>query len=121
MAEPDPSRILQIGTGFFAAKTLLSAVELGPCTELAKSPMTGQEIASRKRVERRSRLQVELDIHVLAVKATPRRVRPSGLCVPPGSGYREPFIHCLESIVKCNAHAERGDDSCTTELTMAPT
>jgi precorrin-6B methylase 2 len=46
MPEPDSSHIRQIGTGFFASKTLLSAVELGLFTELAKGPMTGQDIAS---------------------------------------------------------------------------
>ena len=29
MPELDPSHIMQVGTGFFASKTLLSAVELG--------------------------------------------------------------------------------------------
>lgn len=46
MATPDPSRIMQVGTGFFASKTLLSAVELGLFTQLARRPMTGPEIAS---------------------------------------------------------------------------
>lgn len=46
MADPDPSRIMHIGTAFFAAKTLLSAVELGLFTELAQTPMTGREITS---------------------------------------------------------------------------
>jgi hypothetical protein len=54
MAEPDPSHLMQIGTGFFAAKTLLSAVELGLFTELAKSPMTGQDIASSLGLHRRA-------------------------------------------------------------------
>ena len=45
MSNLDPSRILQVGLGFFASKTLLSAVELGLFTELAKKPMTGTEIA----------------------------------------------------------------------------
>jgi len=44
MPEPDPSHIMQVGMGFFASKTLLSAVELGLFTELAKQPMTGAEI-----------------------------------------------------------------------------
>jgi len=35
---------MQVGMGFFASKTLLSAVELGLFTELAKQPMTGAEI-----------------------------------------------------------------------------
>ena len=45
MSNFDPSHILQVGMGFFASKTLLSAVELGLFTELAKRPMTGSEIA----------------------------------------------------------------------------
>jgi hypothetical protein len=44
MPELDPSHIMQVGMGFFASKTLLSAVELGLFTELAKKPMTGAEI-----------------------------------------------------------------------------
>lgn len=46
MPELNPSSIMQIGMGFFASKTLLSAVELGLFTELAKAPMTGDEIAT---------------------------------------------------------------------------
>ena len=41
MPELDPSHIMEDGMGFFASKTLLSAVELGLFTELAKQPMTG--------------------------------------------------------------------------------
>ena len=44
MPELDPSHIMQVGMGFFASKTLLSAVELELFTELAKQPMTGAEI-----------------------------------------------------------------------------
>jgi predicted O-methyltransferase YrrM len=46
MPEPDPSHIVQIGMGFFASKTLLSAVELGLFTKLAQRPMTALEVAS---------------------------------------------------------------------------
>ena len=46
MSDLDPSHIMQVGMGFFASKTLLSAVELGLFTELAKQPMTGEEIAA---------------------------------------------------------------------------
>ena len=42
--ETSPARILQIGMGFWASKALLSAVELGLFTELARAPMTGPEI-----------------------------------------------------------------------------
>ncbi len=42
---PDPSLIMQVGMGFFASKTLLSAVELGLFTTLASGAKTGPEIA----------------------------------------------------------------------------
>jgi hypothetical protein len=45
MPDPNPSYIMQVGLGFFASKTLLSAVELGLFTELSKQAMTGAEIA----------------------------------------------------------------------------
>lgn len=38
MNEPKPDQILQVGLGFWASKTLLSAVEMGLFTELAKHP-----------------------------------------------------------------------------------
>src|SRR6201995_5261485 len=44
---PDPSAILQIGFGFWPAKTLLSAVELGLFTLLAEGPLTGAAIEER--------------------------------------------------------------------------
>lgn len=45
MSDLTPSHILQIGMGFFASKTLLSAIELKLFTALARSPMTAAEIA----------------------------------------------------------------------------
>jgi len=45
VANRDPSHIMQIGMGFFASKTLLSAVELGLFTALARRTMTADEIA----------------------------------------------------------------------------
>jgi SAM-dependent methyltransferase len=44
---PDPSAILQIGFGFWPAKTLLSAVELGLFTVLAEGPQTAEQIRGR--------------------------------------------------------------------------
>ena len=38
MSEPNIEHIMQVGMGFWASKTLLSAVELGLFTELAKQP-----------------------------------------------------------------------------------
>src|SRR6476660_7075470 len=43
----DPSQIMQIGMGFWASKTLLSAVELQLFTKLGAEEMTGEEIAER--------------------------------------------------------------------------
>ncbi len=44
---PTPEKIMQIGMGFWASKTLLSAIELGIFTELAKRPEDLKTIASR--------------------------------------------------------------------------
>jgi len=41
----DPSHIMQVGMGFWASKTLLSAVELELFTVLARGPLTAQGIA----------------------------------------------------------------------------
>lgn len=49
----DPSLIMQIGTGFWPSKTLLSAVELGLFTTLGSGELTGPAIAER--LELRSR------------------------------------------------------------------
>jgi len=43
----DPSHIMQVGMGFWASKTLLSAVELGLFTHLGSESMTGEDIAER--------------------------------------------------------------------------
>jgi hypothetical protein len=46
MPEPvDPSHIMQVGMGFWASKTLLSAVELELFTKLGSDGMTGPQIA----------------------------------------------------------------------------
>lgn len=42
--QPDFSHIMQVGMGFCPSKTLLSAVELGVFTELAKGPKTKAEL-----------------------------------------------------------------------------
>ncbi|HZE16717.1 MAG TPA: methyltransferase dimerization domain-containing protein, partial [Mycobacterium sp.] len=44
MTQPDPSAIMDIATGYWRSKVLLSAVGLGLFTELAKAPLTGAEI-----------------------------------------------------------------------------
>lgn len=42
-----PERILQLGMGFWGAKTVLSAVELGLFTELGEGPLRGEELAAK--------------------------------------------------------------------------
>src|SRR5436309_1828924 len=54
MSELDPSHILQVGMGFFASKTLLSAVELELFTKLARQRMTGKEIAAALQLSARA-------------------------------------------------------------------
>ena len=54
MTPPDPSHIMQVGMGFFASKTLLSAVELGLFTHLASGPMTASEIQHRLELHERA-------------------------------------------------------------------
>jgi len=43
----DPASILQLGLGFWASKTLLSAVELGVFTELAHGPLDAETLRAR--------------------------------------------------------------------------
>jgi hypothetical protein len=43
----NPSHIMQVGMGFWASKTLLSAVELELFTQLGEEAMTGQELGER--------------------------------------------------------------------------
>jgi hypothetical protein len=45
--EPSAEHILQIGLGFWASKTLLSAVEMQLFTELAKQPKTLDDLSAR--------------------------------------------------------------------------
>lgn len=44
MTDLSPARILEVGSGFWASRTLLSAVEVGLFTLLAKGALTGEEI-----------------------------------------------------------------------------
>ena len=44
MTERDPGRLMQIGMGFWPAKTMLSAVELGVFTALGDKGLTAREL-----------------------------------------------------------------------------
>jgi hypothetical protein len=45
--------IMQLGLGFWSSKTLLSAIELGVFTELAKGPQDGESLRTRLELHRR--------------------------------------------------------------------
>src|SRR5262245_15693298 len=49
-----PDAIMQLGFGYWGSKTLLSAVELGLFTELAKGPLVLDEIRARLNLHERS-------------------------------------------------------------------
>jgi hypothetical protein len=51
---PSPEHIMQIGTGFWASKTLLSAVEMGVFTELARQPEDLETLRGRLGLHPRS-------------------------------------------------------------------
>ena len=69
----DPNRIMQIGLGFWASKTLLSAVELGLFSAL-KQPRTAAEIARA------------LELHPRAVPDFPDALVALGLLARDGDG-----------------------------------
>ena len=54
MNELRPDHIMQVGLGFWASKTLLSAVEMELFTELAKHPETLADLSARLRLHPRS-------------------------------------------------------------------
>src|SRR3954468_19089353 len=54
MSQPQPDQILQVGLGFWASKTLLSAVEMELFTELAKHPEDLETLQGRLGLHPRS-------------------------------------------------------------------
>ena len=54
MTHIDPSKIMQIGMGFWASKTLLTAVNMDLFTFLAKGPKSGKEIQEQLNLHDRS-------------------------------------------------------------------
>ena len=49
-----PESIMQLGLGFWGSKTLLSAIELDLFTELAKTPLSAEELTARLKLHSRS-------------------------------------------------------------------
>jgi len=54
--QPTPDHIMQVGLGFWASKTLLSAIELGVFTELARHPDDAEALRERLGLHSRSAL-----------------------------------------------------------------
>jgi precorrin-6B methylase 2 len=54
VASVTPERIMQVGLGFWGCKTLLSAIELGLFTELARRPGSLDDVRRRLRLHERS-------------------------------------------------------------------
>ncbi len=76
-AQISPDHILQIGMGFWASKTLLSAVELGVFTQLVSGSKTGPEL--EKALGLHPRGTYDLPRYVaFAWFSEPRRIRPDG-------------------------------------------
>src|SRR5438270_8305462 len=54
MSEPTADHILQVGLGFWASKTLLSAIEMELFTELARHPEALEPLSARLALHPRS-------------------------------------------------------------------
>lgn len=52
--QPTPAKIMQLGIGFWGSKTLLSAIELGLFTELAKGSLDAEQLRARLGLHPRS-------------------------------------------------------------------
>ncbi len=53
MSHPTPERIMQLGLGFWGSKTLLSAIELGVFSELAKGELDAGTLTDRLQISSR--------------------------------------------------------------------
>src|ERR1700743_205189 len=93
MAGPDPGHIMQIGMGFFGSKTLLSAVELGLFTTLAKGPLTGAEIAAA------------LDLNSRAIPDFPDALVALGLLARDGDGPNARYANTADGAIFLDRHS----------------
>jgi predicted O-methyltransferase YrrM len=75
----DPSQIMQVGMGFLASKTLLSAVELELFTKLGRESMTGAQIAEA------------LGLHARSIPDFPDALVALGLLDREGEGSDAPY------------------------------
>lgn len=85
--EPDPSRIMQIGMGFFGSRALLTAVELELFTHLGTGKLTAGQIAER------------LGLHPRAVPDFPDALLALGLLRRDGDGADALYGNTVETAV----------------------
>ena len=81
----NPSHIMQVGTGFMASKTLLSAVELELFTRLGREAMTGPQIAEA------------LGLHARAIPDFPDALVALGLLDREGEGSDALYRNTVET------------------------
>ncbi len=84
-ADPDPSRIMQLGEGFMASKTLLSAIELELFTDLGSTALTAHEIGDR------------LGLHQRAVPDFPDALLALGMLSRDGDGPEARYANTPET------------------------
>ena len=75
---PTPERILQTGFAFWPSKTLLSAIEMGVFTELAR----GAESFEAFRLVTHSIAPRRTGVGSVTAADQPRRVRPDSMAAP---------------------------------------
>ena len=77
-----PDRIMQLGFGFWGSKTLLTAVELGLFTELAKKSLDAKTLTKRLKLHSRSALDFFDTLVALGMLNGPARAMPTLLRPP---------------------------------------
>src|SRR4029450_12961682 len=83
-------RIMQLGLGFWASKTLLTAIELGLFTELAKGPADGESLRTRLGIHPRA----ARDFFDTLLAPGPGFLRPLSRAGHVGAGQRPLSQHC---------------------------
>ena len=83
--QPDPSGIMQLGEGFMASKTLLSAIELELFTHLGSTALTASQIKDR------------LGLHQRAVPDFPDALLALGMLTRDGDGPEAGYANTAET------------------------
>ena len=84
---PDPSRIMEIGMGFFGSRALLTAVELGLFTHLGTGKMSAAQLAER------------LELHPRAIPDFPDSLVALGLLTRDGDGPNALYGNTIETAI----------------------